>query len=217
MKLSAACAFVVGTVALDIGSTISMTEAAAIVVFGEEDNDNEATAAAAKSTKNSKNNGLHSQPAASSSSALGIQDGHVCSIKLKRQRTYTLRATLGNETVLFLERPNRGAAKVSTQVFVDKFDKVFTSSSPNVAITFAGDKEPSSSSSSSSASLDRPLIVILSKPSIIGGLDGSSTLDVEYTIKQSESQSAVATIEQFLDASGSCSIFIDSIEREIDW
>ena len=105
---------------------------------------------------------------------------------------------------------------MSTQVFVDKFDKVFKSSSPNVAITFAGNQEPSSSSSSS-ASLDRPLIVILSEPSINGGLDGSSTLDVEYTIKQSESQSAVATIEQFLDASGSCSIFIDSIEREIDW
>ena len=126
--------------------------------------------------------------------------------------TYTLRATLKNETVLFLERPERGATTVSTQVFVDKFEDVFASSSPNVAITFTGDQEPSASSSASSASLlAGPLIVILSRPSIIGGLDGSSTLDVEYTMEQSASQSTVATIEQFLDASGSCSVFIDSL------
>ena len=123
--------------------------------------------------------------------------------------TYTLRATLKNETVLFLERPNRGAAVVSTQKFVNNFEKVFESSSPNVAITFTGDKAPSSSSSSSA--LEGPLIVVLSRPSIIGGLDESSTLDVEYTMEQSASQSTVATIEQFLDASGSCSVFIDSL------
>ena len=123
--------------------------------------------------------------------------------------TYTLRATLKNETVLFLERPNRGAAVVSTQKFVNNFEKVFESSSPNVAITFTGDKAPSSSSSSSA--LEGPLIVVLSRPSIIGGLDESSTLDVEYTMEQSASQSTVATIEQFLDASGSCSIFIDGL------
>ena len=123
--------------------------------------------------------------------------------------TYTLRATLKNETVLFLERPERKAATVSTQKFVDKFENVFASSSPNVAITFTSNPEPSSSSSS--ASVDGPLIAILSRPRIIGGLDdGSSTLEVEYLMEQSESQRTVATIDQFLDASGSCSIFIDS-------
>jgi len=214
MKLSAACAVIIGTVALDIGSTISATEAAkaSTVFLTEEDNDTEATAVAATSTKKPKKNGGHHTPAATtSSSALGVQDGRICSIEKDAKGTYTLRATLGNETVLFLERPNRGATTVSTRTFVDNFEKVFASSSPNVAITFTGDKaSSSSSSSSSSASLDGPLIVILSRPSIIGGLDdGSSTLDVEYTMEQSASQSTVATMEQFVDASGSCSIFID--------
>ena len=62
MKLSAACAFVVGTVALDIGSTISTTEAVSggdnfyisTELGVEEDNDTEATAVAAKSTKKPK-------------------------------------------------------------------------------------------------------------------------------------------------------------------
>ena len=137
MKLSAACAFVVGTVALDIGSTISTTEAAHGFAEGDTQMFGETAEVSAveKFTKKAKNN--HSKPTAtSSSSALGVQDGHICSIKLKAQRTYTLRATLGNETVLFLERPGRGAATVPTQTFVDKFDKVFESSSPNVAITF---------------------------------------------------------------------------------
>jgi hypothetical protein len=115
--------------------------------------------------------------------------------------TYTLRATLANETVLFLERPERGATTVSTQAFVESFDGLFKSDPPNVAITFTRD-----------ASLDGPLIVVLSQPRLIGGLDdGSSTLGVEYTMEQSASQSTVATIEQFLDASGSCSVFIDSL------
>ena len=208
MKLSAACAFVVGTVALDIGSTIRTTEAQNLNVFGE----TAAVSAVEKSIKKAKNNGLPSKPPVSSSSALGIQDGRVCSIEKKAEGTYTLRATLGNETVLFLERPDRGAGTVSTQTFVDNFDKAFASSSPNVAITFTGNPEPSSSSSSSS-SMDGPLIAILSRPRIIGGLDGSSTLDVEYLMEQSESQSTVATIDQFLDASGSCSIFIDNIRH----
>ena len=61
--------------------------------------------------------------------------------------------------------------------------------------------------------MDGPLIAILSRPRIIGGLDdGSSTLEVEYLMEQSESQRTVATIDQFLDASGPCSIFIDSMD-----
>jgi hypothetical protein len=132
---------------------------------------------------------------------LAVQDGRVCSIETDTMGTYTLRATLANETVLFLERPDRRAAKISTQAFVESFGELFKSSSPNVAITFTGD-----------ASLDGPLIVVLSRPRIIGGLDeGSSTLGVEYTMEQSESQSTVAAIEQFLEASGSCSVFIDGM------
>ena len=191
MKLSAACAFVVGTVALDIGSTISTTEASGATVSAVE-----------RSTKKTKKNGVQTTPAATPAfSALAVQDGRVCSIETDTMGTYTLRATLANETVLFLERPDRRAAKISTQAFVESFDGLFKSSSPNVAITFTGD-----------AALDGPLIVVLSQPRIIGGLDdGSSTLGVEYTMEQSESQSTVAAIEQFLEASGSCSVFIDSL------
>jgi len=179
MKLSAACAFVVGTVALDIVSAVE------------------------RSNKKTKKNGVHSAPPATPvSSMLAVQDGRVCSIiETDTMGTYTLRATLANETVLFLERPERGATTVSTQAFVESFDGLFKSDPPNVAITFTGD-----------ASLDGPLIVVLSQPRLIGGLDdGSSTLGVEYTMEQSASQSTVATIEQFLDASGSCSVFIDSL------
>jgi hypothetical protein len=193
MKLSAACAFVGGTVALDIGSTISTTEASGATV-----------SAVDRSTKKTKKNGVHPTAAATPVfSALAVQDGRVCSIKTDMMGTYTLHATLANETVVFLERPERGAATVSTQTFVESFDVLFKSSAPNVAITFAG------------ASLDGPLIVVLSRPRVIGGLDeGSSTLGVEYTMEQSESQKTVAAIEQFLDASGSSSVFIDSVTKD---
>ena len=206
MKLSAACAFLVGTVALDIGSTISTTAAAAAGFFrGEEDQDTAAVSAVERSTKKTKKNGVQTTPAATPAfSALAVQDGRVCSIETDTMGTYTLRATLANETVLFLERPERGATTVSTQAFVESFDGLFKSDPPNVAITFTRD-----------ASLDGPLIVVLSQPRLIGGLDdGSSTLGVEYTMEQSASQSTVATIEQFLDASGSCSVFIDSVTKD---
>ena len=183
MKLSAACTFVVGTVALDIVSAVE------------------------RSNKKTKKNGVHPAPAAATAkSALAVQDGRVCSIiETDTMGTYTLRATLANETVLFLERPERGATTVSTQAFVESFDGLFKSDPPNVAITFTGD-----------ASLDGPLIVVLSQPRIIGGLDdGSSTLGVEYTMEQSESQTTVAAIEQFLNASGSCSLFIDSLTNGV--
>ena len=73
MKLSAACAFIVGTVALDIGSTISTTEAT-VQMFGEEDKDTAALNAVVKSTKKPKNNGAHHTPAATTtaSNALGV-------------------------------------------------------------------------------------------------------------------------------------------------
>ena len=137
---------------------------------------------------------------------LFVQAGTTCTLAQHATTgVYTLRATIGQDTVALTERPDRIASNIATQKFVNSFEDLFSSSSPNVAITFTGDQKPSSSS----ASLDGPLIVILSRPSIIGGLNGSSMLDIEYTMKQSESQSTVATIEQFLDASGSCSLFID--------
>ena len=115
MKLSAACTFVVGTVALDIVSAVE------------------------RSNKTTKKNGVHPAPAAATAkSALAVQDGRVCSIETDTMGTYTLYATLANETVVFLERPERGAATVSTQAFVESFDVLFKSSPPNVAMTFAG-------------------------------------------------------------------------------
>ena len=179
MKLSAACAFVVGTVALDIVRAVE------------------------RSNKTTKKNGVHPAPPATPvSSMLAVQDGRVCSIiETDTMGTYTLRATLANETVVFLERPERGAATVPTKAFVESFDVLFKSSPPNVAMTFAG------------ASLDGPLIVVLSQPRVLA--EGSSTLDVEYTMEQSESQTTVAAIEQFLNASGSCSLLIDSLTNGV--
>ena len=74
MKLSAACAFIVGTVALDIGSTISATEAVTVDFYGEEDKDTAALNAVVKSTKKPKNNGAHHTSAATTtaSNALGV-------------------------------------------------------------------------------------------------------------------------------------------------
>lgn len=90
--------------------------------------------------------------------------------------------------------------------FEESFEEIFASLKPNTAITFA-DK-------------DGPLIVVLSHPKIVNRTTKSllekdedeSTTDfiiVEYAMAQSESQSAVVSIEHFLDTSGSCSIFID--------
>jgi len=116
-------------------------------------------------------------------------------------RSYTLRATVSNATIAFAERPARSVLTVSTKDFVDLFeDELFVTSDPNGAITFG------------SASLDDgPLIAVLSQPKIVGTSPDNSTFVIEYNITQSESQSAVVSIEQFLEMSGSCSIFIDGL------
>ena len=115
---------------------------------------------------------------------------------------YTLRATISKDTVVFTERPNRRASNISTNKFVESFKDLFASSMPNAAITFADDD---------------PLIVVLSQPKIVKKTTTSlmteedeSTTDfvIGYVMEQSESQGAVVSIKQFLDTSGSCSIFI---------
>merc|ERR1711865_1099159 len=87
---------------------------------------------------------------------------------------------------------------------------------------FIVDTESSSSSSPSAAAVDSgPLIVVLSQPKIVGPNPDdrtNSTLVVEYTLRQSESQQAIVSIETFMNRTfRSCSIFIDSADSaEID-
>ena len=85
---------------------------------------------------------------------------------------------------------------MATQVFVGNFeDNFFVTSNPNVAITFAGDNSNTG-----------PLIGVLSRPHMVS----YSSSIIEYTMMQSESQAKVASIDQFMETSGSCSIFIDA-------
>ena len=109
---------------------------------------------------------------------------------------WTLSARVGTKTVLFSERPVRTARTVSTQEFVDKFPDIFATSNPNAAVTFT--------STTASADNNRPLIVELTGARYGGGV-------IEYNMTQSESQAEVVSIGQFLEMSGSCSIFIDDV------
>ena len=159
-----------------------------------------ASAVVGKSDKKTKNSQHHPEPAPTRD--LVVQTGRGCSIEQQAQANgnYTLRATIGNETVLFSERPVRTAGTIATQEFVNRFEKLFATSNPNTAITFTGDNNNNNTG---------PLIVVLSRPKIAGtSSDGGSNI-VEYTMTQSASQGAVISIEQFLKMSGSCSIFID--------
>ena len=142
-----------------------------------------------------KSNGVHPETAAQTpapTSYLAVQTGQDCSISAQQASAgiYTLRATVGQETILFSERP--------------EFEKLFITSYPNTAITFTGNKEPKTAPSSNN---NRPLIVQLSQPCMVG----SSSI-IEYTMTQSKSQGEFASIEQFLETSSSCSIFIDSLD-----
>ena len=114
--------------------------------------------------------------------------------------TWVLSARVGTETVLFSERPVRTARTVSTQKFVDKFPDIFDTSNPNAAITFT-------STTATADNNNGPLIVELTGARVLGDFGDF----IEYTMTQSESQAAVAPIDQFLEISGSCSIFIDSL------
>ena len=136
-----------------------------------------------------------------------MQTGRDCSIATHAASgDYRLRATIGNETVAFSERPVQTAGIIATQTYVENFKELFNTSAPNAAITFARDTEQEQYAAADNTG---PLIVILSRPSMIG-----SSI-IEYTLTQSKSQGAVVSITQFIDTSGgSCSIFIDSVEAD---
>ena len=182
----------------------------------------------AKKTKNSQQN-PESTPAPTPAPTptppgnLGVQTGRDCSIEIQAQGSgnYTLRATVGNVTVLFAERPVRMAGTVATSDFVARFDELFASSNPNAALTFTGDdrkvrrnnilgefSEPEPDATGNNHNNNNgPLIVVLSQPRMVG----SSSTIIEYNMTQSASQGEVASIDQFLGtSSASCSIFIDS-------
>ena len=117
-------------------------------------------------------------------SYLVVQPGQDCSIIAPQPsaKIYTLRATVGQETILFSERP--------------EFEKLFITSYPNTAITFTGNKEPKTAPSSNNN----------------GQLHMVGSSIIEYMMTQSKSQGEFASIEQFLETSSSCSIFIDSLD-----
>jgi len=170
--------------------------------------DPEPATAVGKSAKKSKNSQQHPDqgtPTTPPTRELLVQTGRDCSITTHAASgDYRLRATKGGTaTVVFSERPVQTAGIIATKNFVENFDKLFNTSAPNAAITFARDTEDAVDTTG-------PLIVELSQPRIIG-----SSI-IEYTLIQSKSQGAVASIAQFIDMSGvSCSIFIDNIEAKM--
>ena len=122
-------------------------------------------------------------------------------------------------------------------------DALFVTSKPNGAITFTGTTAPTDNNNNNneetnltaalpvnqlfqrtdfgnteptmapSSNNTGPLIVVLTEPKIVGTNPDDSTVVVEYTIRQSESQRAVVSIEQFMDDTfRSCSLFIDGID-----
>jgi len=171
------------------------TETAAIVVKSD------------KKTKNSPQQQHEPTP-----SVLAVQAGPDCSITQDAGTgIYVLRATIGNATTLFSERPVRTARTMATPTFVERFEGYFNTSQPNAAITFtAEDREPEATGNKNKNN-NGPLIGVLSQPSLLitTRLLEDRYTGIEYTLSQSESQAAVGSIQQFLDTSGSCSIFID--------
>jgi len=153
-------------------------------------------AAGGKSAK--KKNSQPQQQTEEEAKVLFLQAGTDCALTPSATGIYTLRATVGTETIYFSERPDRLAGTMATQTFVEQFeDNFFVTSNPNVAITFTGDNSNTG-----------PLIVVLSQPRMVG-----SSI-IEYTLMQSDSQGEVASIDQFAGMSDgiSCSIFIDSAQ-----
>ena len=134
--------------------------------------------------------------AAKPSKFMFLQTGTDCALTPSATSgEYLFRATVGTATTYFSERPDRLAGTMMTQVFVGNFeDPFFVTSNPNVAITFSGNNSNTG-----------PLIVVLSRPHMV-----SSSI-IEYTMTQSSSQGEVASIDQFMETSGSCSIFIDLV------
>jgi len=186
-------------------------------------------------TLSSKKNPAATVAAAAAIRELAVQVGPDCLITQQASTgIYTLRAIIGNATTLFSERPVRTARTMATPTFVEWFERYFNTSQPNAAITFTGNKD--STTTASADDNNGPLIAVLSQASLIGttsllfnyivnspakGKLLQNSLEdrytgIEYTLSQSESQAAVGSIQQFLDMSGSCSIFIDGFSGDDD-
>ena len=103
----------------------------------------------------------------------------------------------GNETIVFSDRPVRMAKKTSTQSFVDNFDAMFVSSSPNAVISFAEEE-------------DDPLIVVITEARSVTTNEEDGSLVLEYDIEQQGTQDEVSSIDQFVEYDRQhCSIFVD--------
>ena len=133
---------------------------------------------------------------------LAVQKGQGCYIEELQLGVYTLSITeLNPETILFQERPGRQASTISTGAFTQDFSTNFPFDDfPNTAISFVQSNGEGST-----------LIVQLSNPTSTFN-DG---IGMQYTVKQSPSQSDVVSIEGFVNndddsfVDNSCSLFID--------
>ena len=146
----------------------------------------------------------HSEPTptAAPTRYLVVETGRDCSMEQQEQANghYTLRATIGNETVLFSTH--------TSPATIDVLPSIRAAVGPDVEIIMVGGVQP--------GVFCGPLIVVLSRPRMVG----SSCNIIENTMTQSASQGEVVSIEQFLEMSWvSCSIFIDSAPpaNGIDW
>ena len=170
-----------------------------------------------KSAKKTKQQAHEAAPTtAPAKQWLFVQAGTTCTLAQHATTgVYTLRATIGQDMVALTERPDRLASNIATHKFVKSFGDLFASSKPNAAITFADNDGPLI------GVLSQPKIVKRPKKNLLEEEDKSTTgfIIVEYAMEQSESQGAVVSIEQFLDTSGSCSIFIDSsnVQKYFTW
>ena len=129
---------------------------------------------------------------------LAVQKGQGCSIYQVESDVYTLSiADMDPVTIQFQERPGRQASTISTGNFTQEFSTNFPLNDlPNAAISFGPSNEQGNT-----------LIVQLSNPSPFNDDTG-----MKYTVKQSQSQSSVVSLENNGDLlDNSCSLFIDGI------
>ena len=146
---------------------------------------------------------------------LAVQTGQNC--RLERERLFPSPSPLEwkyklflhkvSDTTFFSERPTRKAEVISTQSFVDNFDKLFRTSDPYTAVTF-------DSKDIENENLTGPLIVVFNNPSTVD--DG-----ISYDLDQSLEQAKVLSLNSFFNEGsiemdkkmkvsiGSCSLFID--------
>ena len=155
-----------------------------------------------KRTKKEKNASSTSSTSSTAVSLLAFQPARGCTIRKETSTrgttSYHLVGTVGRKaTVLFSDRPARVAKNVATQTFVNNFDTMFVSSKPNTVISFTN-KE------------DDPLIVVITRASILQTNEEDGSLVLEYDIEQQGSQDEVSSIDQFVGLDHQhCSIFVD--------